>query len=357
MAGIIAGDGAASHGRYPGIAPDARIVSVKVAGRGGATDVSTVLAAMQWVGSYADRYGIRVLNLSWGTPSRQPTAVDPLDYAVERLWHKGIVVVVAGGNDGPDGGTITKPADDPAVLTVGAFDDAGSVASGDDSVPVWSSRGPTADGVAKPDLLAPGRTLAAPRAPGSVVEHDNPRALLGDGYILGSGTSQATAVTAGAAALLLAAEPGLTPDQVKYLLTTTALPIPDVPAVAQGSGEVRIDRALDADPTGAPRQPLTATGDGSLEASRGGRHVETVCPGDSTPTVISGEVDARCQPFDATRWARQAWTADQWAADQWAADQWTADQWMADQWATTSTASPGPRRRSSSASPSPGGTG
>lgn len=336
MAGIIGGDGTASGGRYTGIAPAARIISVKVAGRSGATDVSTVLAAMQWVGTFAGQFGIRVVNLSWGTASQQPTAIDPLDYAVERLWRLGITVVVAAGNAGPGPSTITKPADDPAVITVGAFDDGGTADFDNDTVPSWTSRGPTADGVSKPDLLAPGRTLAATRAPGSVVEQNNPQALVGDSYILGSGTSQATAVTSGAAALLLAAHPSWQPDQVKYALEASARPLSDLAATTQGSGRIRIGRALVVDVSGAPQQPLLATGTGSLEQSRGGRHVQVVCPGSDQRTVVTGEMDARCQPFSADSWSADSWSADSWSADSWSADSWSADSWSADSWSADS---------------------
>ena len=125
MAGIIGGDGhdsaRESAGPNTGMAPGATLVSVKVAGRNGAADVSTMLEAMHWVSAYRHEFNIRVLNLSWGTPSTQSPTVDPLDYAVERLWRQGIVVVAAAGNAGSAAGTILKPADDPLVITAGAY--------------------------------------------------------------------------------------------------------------------------------------------------------------------------------------------------------------------------------------------
>jgi serine protease AprX len=118
LAGVIAGNGAASGGKWRGVATGARLVSVKVAGPDGATDVSVVIAALQWVVTHRGQYGIKVLNLSFGTDSVQPYAVDPLNAAVERAWAAGITVVVSSGNRGP--GTINKPGDDPFVITVGA---------------------------------------------------------------------------------------------------------------------------------------------------------------------------------------------------------------------------------------------
>ena len=108
IAGLIAGDPSASALPYEGVAPGARLVSLKTAGWDGATDVSTVIAALRWAVSHREQYGIRVVNLSWGTDGLQGYAQDPLDRAVERAWRAGLVVVVAAGNGGPAPGTIAK---------------------------------------------------------------------------------------------------------------------------------------------------------------------------------------------------------------------------------------------------------
>ena len=334
MAGLVAGSGAASSGAYPGIAPSAHIVSVKVAGRNGATDVSQVLAGLEWIGAHAAENHVKVVTLAWGSPSHQSPLVDPLDYAVERLWSAGITVVVAAGNNGPGPMTITKPGDDPVALTVGAFNDGATVSSSDDTALDFSSRGPTADGVSKPDLVAPGRTLIAVRSPGSTVEQQNPQALVANGYIRGSGTSQATAVTAGGVALLLSAQPTLNPDQIKYALTSTSSPIVGLSATAQGAGEIRLSRALTANLAATPHQPLNATALGSLEASRGDQHVAVVCPGSSQSTEIIGEVDAGCNAWSTDTWATDTWATDTWATDTWATDTWATDTWATDTWAT-----------------------
>ena len=339
MAGIVAGDGATSRGlpggAYVGMAPKAKVLSVKVAGRNGATDVSTVLAALQWITSAAPAYGIRVVNLSWGTSSRQSAVVDPLDYAVERVWRSGVVVVVSAGNTGPVSGTIAKPGDDPMVITAGAYDDGHDTDLANDAVTTWSSRGPTVDGVNKPDLVAPGRTLVSTVDPHSLIAMQHPGALVGRGYIVGSGTSQAAAVTSGAVALLLSARPGLSPDQVKVALRTTAVRITDTPRSVQGRGRVALDRALLATPSSAV-QTGRATGLGSLEASRGDRHLLTTCQGTSEPRAITGEMDALCRPWTADSWTADSWTADSWTADSWTADSWTADSWTADSWTADS---------------------
>jgi serine protease AprX len=335
MGGIIGGSGSDSasntNGAYTGVAPGATLISVKAAGRNGAADVSTMLQAMHWVAAYKDQYNIRVLNLSWGTASKQDPAVDPINYAVERLWRLGIVVVVAAGNSGPNSGTITKPGDDPLVITAGAFDDKQNLDPSDDSIPSWSSRGPTPTGLTKPDLVSPGRTLIATRSFGSAVETDNPKSLISPSYIKGSGTSQAAAVTSGLVALLLQARPTLTPDQVKGILKGTASPLASALASAQGSGRVQLSAALDA---AAPTttQTFAGSGMGSLEASRGGRNVQTDCGNNGTIDLIQGEIDVYCQPWDPGPWTGGAWTGGAWTGGAWTGGAWTEATWTGGAW-------------------------
>jgi serine protease AprX len=336
MAGIIAGNGTDSAdrkgGAYTGMAPKATVVAVKVAGRNGVTDVSTVLQGMHWVAAYQKQFNIRVLNLAWGTPSTQSPELDPLNYAVERLWQLGITVVVAAGNDGPSQASILKPGDDPLVITAGAYDDKLNLDPKDDYVAAWSSRGPTVQGLAKPDLVAPGRTLIATRSYGSAVENDNPKALVSPSYIKGSGTSQATAVTAGAAALLLEARPGLTPDQVKQALTSGASPISGETAYDQGAGRLNVPAAVAADAGAQVRQQPVATGLGSIEASRAGHDVTTDCGQDGTIDLIHGEIDVRCEAWDGAAWTGGAWTGAAWTGAAWTGAAWTGGAWTGGAW-------------------------
>jgi serine protease AprX len=212
VAGIIAGNGAGSGGKWKGVAPGARVLSVKIAGANGAADVSNVLAAIQWVVSFKDTYGIRVLNLSLGTDSTQTYRTDPFNYAVERAWEAGIAVVVSAGNRGPDPWTISKPADDPWVITVGATDDRGTRTVSDDYLPEFSARGPTAaNALPKPDVVAPGAHIISLRAPGSTVDNTYPMYVDGS-YRRGSGTSMAAGVVSGAVALMLQANPHRHPE-------------------------------------------------------------------------------------------------------------------------------------------------
>jgi subtilisin family serine protease len=332
MGGIVGGSGV-DGGATPrtGIAPGAHLVSVKLAGANGATDVSTVLAGMHWVAAFKDTYNIRVMNLSWGVPSTQHSSVDPLNHAVQRLWGLGITVVVAAGNNGPHLSTITKPADDPLVITVGAYDERGDQNASNDIVPQWSSQGPTAEGLVKPDLAAPGRTLIATRAPGSTVEASYPKALIAPSYVKGSGTSQAAAVVSGAAALLLSARPELTPDQVKAALRQTANPIPNVLATSQGAGRIQIDKALAADVSAVVSAVSTATGTGTLEGSRGSSaRVLVTCEG--VERLLTDETTSWCTPWSGNAWTGNAWTGNAWTGNAWTGNAWTGNAWTGNAW-------------------------
>src|SRR3954469_23724109 len=326
MAGVIAGDGTTSFGAYEGAAPETRLVSVKVAGWDGATDVSTVIAALQWVVSNRARFNIRVVNLSWGTDASRGYGVDPLDRAVERAWAAGLVVVVSAGNQGPAPGTVTKPADDPYVITVGAADTNGTATRLDDRVAPFSSAGPTADGLAKPDVLAPGVSIVSDRAIGSTVDAFRPVARLGATMFKGSGTSQAAAVVAGVAARMLDVDPTLTNDELKGVLMATAARR----LAGPGAGAGVIDAAAAIVAVTPPKKgpapvlPLAnaglkpSTGAGSLEGSRGTLHVYGDRDGDGTPEPIAGEIDALGRAWNAAAFGAAPWSVTTWEGSAWA---------------------------------------
>jgi serine protease AprX len=269
IAGIIAGNGADSgQGTpYAGIAPGADLVSVRVLGADGSTDVSTLIAGIQWVIENKDAYHIRVMNMSLGHPVGESYTTDPLCQAVEAAWQAGIVVVCAAGNDGrlqndsPDPtagldnggygtnyGSILSPGNDPSVITVGAMkrvDDSRS----DDRIATYSSRGPSlADHILKPDLVAPGNQIVSLRAVGSTLDGEFPANVAANPeYFTLSGTSMAAPVVSGAAALLLQSDPSLTPDTVKARLMLSADKWSDGDAsnvFAYGAGYLDIPAAL-----------------------------------------------------------------------------------------------------------------
>ena len=257
MAGLIAGkDGDltepyadAPASAYRGMAPDARIVSVKVGVADGGTDVSQVIAAIDWVVQHKDDNGlnIRVINLSYGTNSTQASAVDPLAYAAEQAWKAGIFVVAAGGNNGyqsrrSQAPALANPAIDRYLMAVGSSDSMGTTTVEDDRVPAfspWPRRG-TARSV---NLVAPGVHLQGLRVPNSFIDMNHPEGQLGGRYFRGSGTSESAAIVSGAAALLLQKYPTAKPDRIKALLSRTAYDI-NGPSQAIGGGELQLGEAL-----------------------------------------------------------------------------------------------------------------
>jgi serine protease AprX len=336
LAGLIAGDGTSSDGKHDGVAPEADLISVKVAGWDGATDVSVVIAALQWVVDYRSEYDIRVLNLSFGTDSRQPYSLDPLNFAVEQTWFSGIFVVVSGGNTGPGIGTITKPGDDPYVLTVGAVSLNGTVDRADDFVADFSALGPTPGGFAKPDLLAPGISMVATRNSNSYIDQTHPAAVLEENpaYFKGTGTSQAAAVISGVAALMLEENPDLTPNQVKGTLLATAFGMGG--KLGTGAGLVNAAAAVrvgkDAPVRGNRGLLVPSTGLGSLEASRGSLHVYADIDGDGVPELVTGEIDVMGKTWSGNGWGANSWGGKTWSADMWSADFWGANGWGGKTW-------------------------
>ncbi len=336
MAGIVVGDGTASNGRYTGVAPGAHLISLKVAGYDGATDVSVIIAALQWAVLHKAQFNIRVLNLSFGTDSRQPYVIDPLDFAVEQVWRAGIAVVVSAGNRGPGAGSIDKPADDPYVITVGAVDTKQTSTTSDDSVAPFSARGPTHDGFAKPDVVAPGISIVSTRDPNSTVDQEHPLARVGDFYFKGSGTSQATAMVSGIVALMAQTNPLLTPNQIKGILMRTATRLPK--QTGSGAGEVNASRAVNAVTDllgllGSANGGLVASrGTGSLEASRGTDHVYADANDDGIVGLLTGEVTAYGTPWTTRSWSTNGWSGFQWEARSWSDDSWSSKSWSGMEW-------------------------
>ena len=343
IAGLVAGNGASSGGKWKGVAPEASVLSVKTAGADGAADVSNILAAIQWVVSFKDRYNIRVLNLSLGTDSTQDWRVDPLNYAVERAWAAGMTVVVAASNEGPSAGTITKPADDPWVVTVGATDDRGTAGLGDDQLPDFSGRGPTAHGLAKPDVAAPGAHVISLRAPGSAIDTKFPWYVDGS-YRRGSGTSMATGVVSGAAALMLQANPGFTPDRVKHALVATARGAASADRMAVGAGVVDANAAAFAAPAGVANRGLArSNGQGSLGQSRGSVQVQANDPlGTVLGPVLGATLTAQLllwnpggytgAPWVPSNWYLSTWEVNRWNRVTWYGNDWPGSKWAGSSW-------------------------
>jgi serine protease AprX len=335
MAGIIAGRDSNANPRtfrdpntFSGMAPGARIVSVKVADATGATDVSQVIAAIDWVVQNKNRNGlnIRVLNLSFGTDGVQDYQLDPLTYAAEMAWHSGIVVVVAAGNGGYGTPKLNNPAYNPYLIAVGGADSRGTYDVQDDVVPAWSSTG---DGARNPDVVAPGASVISLRSPGSFLDENYPGARQGERFFRGSGTSQAAAVTSGAAALLVSQRPGITPDQIKALLMGTAQQLPVADAIAQGDGMIDLRAARDAATPRAVQSWPRATGQGSLELARGSSNLGY------DGTLLEGETDVRGQAWDPAVWAPAAAAGTTWTGGSRYKGVWTGGAWNGTNWFVT----------------------
>ena len=341
LAGIIAGRNDSAPNslsskdtkkHFLGVAPDAHIVNVKVATRNGATDVSQVIAAIDWVVQHRNDNGmnIRVLNLAFGTDGTQSYLLDPLTFAVEQAWQNGIVVVVAAGNDGL-GSALRNPAIDPFVIAVGATDGKGTIKTGDDSVAGFSSCGNPKRHV---DVVAPGKSVMSLLAPGSDAELNHPDAIL-DGYIAGSGTSQAAAFVSGAAALIIDQRPGITPDQVKALLMGTSKRLQSGSTVCQGAGLINLKSAVSASTPSATQNAAQATGTGSLEGARGSFHVA------HDGVALVGEQDIFGNAWDGASWsslsaAGASWSGGNWNGASWSGASWSGMSWSGASWSGAS---------------------
>jgi serine protease AprX len=324
VAGLVAGNGASSNGLFTGEAPGANLVSVKVAGASGATDIATIISGINWVIQHAAADNIRVLNLSFGAIPTGPAASEPLDSAVEQAWQAGIVVVVSAGNAGSGYGSITSPGDDPMVVTVGAFNDNATTSTGDDSIPSFSSVGPTSyDALAKPDLVAPGQHVVSLAAPGSTIASQYPSALIGGANFIGSGTSFAAAITSGAAALVMQAHPDAVPNGVKGRLLASAT------APAWG------------DPLVAGHGDLSAFGATAMAQIRLPQLPASLLPAVAGTTVSMGSVWAQSSwnPANYTGiatlsagWNSAGWNSAGWNSAGWNSAGWNSAGWNSAGW-------------------------
>lgn len=222
-AGIAAGSGRASKGRYKGAAPGTSIISLKVLDRQGNGQKEDVIKALEWVRANRERYGIRIVNISVGTTEEDDRIHKALTDAVERVWDAGLIVVAAAGNMGPRAGSITAPGSSKKIITVGSSD---LLTSGF----AISGRGPTKECICKPDIVAPGKGVLSCAA-----NHN--------GYVSKSGTSMSTPKISGNIALLLEKYPHMTNVQVKERLIKTAKDL-GLPKNQQGAGAFFAERFL-----------------------------------------------------------------------------------------------------------------
>jgi serine protease AprX len=250
VAGIIAGNGYDSGGARRGIAPGAHLLVLRALDELGDGFISNAIAAIDYAIDQRAAYNVRVINLSVAAGVYESYNTDPLTVAARRAVEAGIVVVTAAGNHGRDDkgtqqlGGITSPGNSPWVLTVGASSHNGTPDRGDDSLAPFSSLGPSRiDLVHKPDLVAPGVGMESLADPGSTLFVGRPAARIwgsvatnSQPYLSLSGTSMAAPVVSATAALMLQANPALTPAAVKRILQASAEPHARYSALAQGAG-------------------------------------------------------------------------------------------------------------------------
>jgi serine protease AprX len=272
LAGIIGGNRTAASYVTPayagGSAPSVRLIDVRVLGSTGSGRTSDVIAGIDWVIAHQLAYNIKVINLSLGHPVTEPSATDPLCLAVDRAVASGITVAVSAGNYGltstgaPVLGGITSPGNAPAALTVGATDTHGTVDPSDDTVAPYSSRGPARyEIVVKPDVVAPGTRVVSLEAQNSYIGGTYPQYHIAgtakNAYLRLSGTSMSTAVVSGGIALLLNAEPSLSPAQVKVALQMGARYMPNEGLIGAGAGSVNFAQSLKVAQNGLVNNLLT----------------------------------------------------------------------------------------------------
>jgi subtilisin family serine protease len=266
---IAAGGAVTKQGTYFGIAPDANLVIVRAFDGYGLGTYTNVIAGLNWVVANQLKYKIRVLNLSFGAPPQSNYWDDPLNQAVMAAWKAGIVVVVSAGNEGPGAMTIGVPGNVPYVITTGALtDNYTPYDPTDDRLASFSSTGPTFEGFVKPEVVAPGGHMVGSMWYQSHLANIHRRSMTNkESLFTMSGTSQAAAVTSGVVALMLQANPALTPDSVKCRLLASASPaVTAAGALAysvfqQGAGLINASNAISSSAVGCANRGLNIAAD------------------------------------------------------------------------------------------------
>ena len=317
LASLIAGGPVpGSDGLGIGVAPAAHVVVVKVAGSHGRTSLLQVLAGLDWVATHASSIQVVNLSLAVERPTAPAYGADPLNAAVEAVRGAGVLVVAAAGNTP---GEVGDPGMDPKALTVGAADLSGR----GPQVASFSGSGVVA-GVVKPDVVAPGVHVLGVMSPGTRIARQNPMAQTHFGLFLGSGTSEATAITSGVAAAYLSDHPGSTPLEVKTALRSDAQPLC---SWGSGAGYVAMDGSSGDSRCGGrwhhgsghPAQD--PTGEASFDA---------------TSWLDNSWLNGAWVPWLASSWSASSWSASSWSASSWSASSWSASSWSASSWSASS---------------------
>jgi serine protease AprX len=335
MASLIAGhaDAAArpytNSANFVGMAPEATLVSVKVADALGNTTESAVVAGVEWViqHMYDSQIGvnnIRVINLSVGVPDTGYLN-DPLAAAIEKAWSSCITVVAAAGNNGTAG--LTLPAADPYAIAVGAVDNHNTTGTADDTVAAFSNTGTSKR---NPDLVAPGTHLVGLRDAGGYIDTTyGATGQVADAFFRGSGTSESSAVVAGAAALIISQYPDLNPDVVKALLMDSAKPLPGATVAQQGAGALNLTNAFTHPLNWVyANWPHATNWDQFTTNQQGGTWSNKVWQSPTYSTTTGGQGGT----LSASRWTTSRWTTSRWTGSVWSGSVWAGSTWAGSSW-------------------------
>jgi serine protease AprX len=323
------------------------VFDVQVAAADGSTDLSRVLAGLQAVADKrAEDDSLSVAMLALSTDSPLPPWMDPLTLALDRLWDRGVTVVVASGNDGVD--EVSSPATDPTLLVVGAQDEADTAVRADDTVPDFSAHGKVF-GQRRPDIVAPGVSLISTTAVGSEAYEQNEGSRVGEGFLKGTGTSMSSAVAAGAVAALVAERPALTPDQVKRLMVGTAYRTPALrPKTGAGNGGLDLAAALSTPVAAVPALPqedfTSEYGPAEADAQAWADFAQGWMSGDLRAVAAAwSQMSEQTRKWAANAWSLAAliralqseentWDGRRWAGRRWAGQQWSGRRWASAEW-------------------------
>lgn len=314
VAGLAAGDGRAADGTATplvGVAPAARILSVKVADGAGRSSVGQLVLGLAWV---LQRDDVDVVNLSLSSEVQTSYHFNPINALVEALWLSGTPVVASAGNNGST--VNTAPGNDPYVITVGSLHDANTVTGTDDRLSPYSNTGRTVDGYLKPELVATGQHVQGPLPAESRLAQRQRALGLPAGYGQLSGTSMAAAVGSGAVAVLLSAHPEWSPDQVKSALVHTN---------SRQLDALRLPAALDSDVRGS------VNGKARPSVALAAAYAQLF---HSPPTTDYAAVDFAAVDWSAVPWSTATWTSATWTSATWTNATWTNATWTDATWTT-----------------------
>ena len=329
VAAIAAGDGSP----YAGVAPNAKLVSLDVIDDNGNARTADVIAAADWIYANKGTYNIKVANFSLHAGVEASFMFDPLDKAVEKLWHSGVFVVASSGNYGTNGlpsGVRFAPGNDPFVMTVGALDVNGNTDPSNDFTAPWSAYGFTTDGFSKPEIGAPGRYMISTVPSSSKLYSERTGSRVSGGLLQLSGTSFAAPQVAGAGAILMAVHPEWTTDQVKGAMMLTASQALNAAPGSTGVGVLNLRKAIEL-PTTPPNPNLALAQ--FLVADASGTQVF-----DSEAWKAQAAADASWSSasWSSASWSSASWSSASWSSASWSSASWSSASWSSASWSSTS---------------------